>query len=180
MSTTHYSVKRKSVLDTQLAKKTIEFEATMYRVIDTCVPSKFKSTLVRQLVDLTSSIRYHCVAALSLDIAIFPDEKLHEFYCSQIALRNVIPLLNLMNDMNAISNAQKAQLDIMLVQVNDNLSRIIHSLRKKVLLSRSVQPTGSDIASSSESDLEHIIGDGDGLRETHLSERDTTLADDAI
>lgn len=46
-------------------------------------------------------------------------------------MRNVIPLLNLMNDMNAISNSQKAQLDILVVQILDNLARLIHSLRLK-------------------------------------------------
>lgn len=64
--------RRKSVLDTQLAKKAVEFEATVYQVIDSDVPAKFKPTLVRQLVDLVSSLRYHCVAALSLDVAIDP------------------------------------------------------------------------------------------------------------
>lgn len=123
--------RRKSVLDTQLAKKAVEFEATVYQVIDSDVPAKFKPTLVRQLVDLVSSLRYHCVAALSLDVAIDPYEKLHEFSWAQIDLRNVIPLLNLMNDMNAISNSQKAQLDILVVQILDNLARLIHSLRLK-------------------------------------------------
>lgn len=136
--------KRKTqVLDTQVAKKIIEFETTLFLYIDKAMPKKFANTLVRQMTDSSAGMRRAALRALGMDMQLEPLDKLKAFEEAQMYLRDTSVVMSHLNNLGAVSNHAKAILDELMYGISDNLYRLATTTRSKV--TKSLSQNGSAV-----------------------------------
>lgn len=130
MSKSSVDRKGKAILDVTIIKLIRTFEFCLYKYIDDTMPKKYKYTLVQQLVESISSARKHCILSMTIAPKLYSEKYYHLTYCEG-ELRNAECLLNYLNDMNCIGDTAKARFDIMMVDIYDNLGRLLNSLSHK-------------------------------------------------
>ena len=122
--------KIKSVLDVTIVKLICQLEESVYLYIDKSMPKKFRPTLVQQLVNGLGQARKFTIK--SMDLApMFREQKYYYMDEALTEVHNAEALLNLLNDMQSVSNEAKAKFDIMLADIYCNLGRLLNSFDKK-------------------------------------------------
>ena len=102
--------KIKSVLDVTIVKLICQLEESVYLYIDKSMPKKFRPTLVQQLVNGLGQARKFTIK--SMDLApMFREQKYYYMDEALTEVHNAEALLNLLNDMQSVSNEAKAKFD---------------------------------------------------------------------
>lgn len=117
-------------LDTEVSIELEEFEFNFCKYVDTAMPRKFRDTYVKQILAALGEAARHTLKGLRHDATLFAGEKLYQFGEALSELDYVSTRLNRMNDMQTLSDATKAQLDMKLYDIKDGLERLSNSLRK--------------------------------------------------
>lgn len=94
------------------------------------MPKKFRPTLVQQLVNGLGLARKYTIK--SMDLAPrFTEQKFYYMDEALTEVHNAEALLNLLNDMQSVSNEAKAKFDILIADIYRNLGRLLNSFEKK-------------------------------------------------
>lgn len=121
--------KRQSPLDLPVIHALEEFEYNFCKYVDTAFPAKFRNTYVRQILESLSEAMEEGLLAMTTSQKLFLNKKIMHVDNAIGKLYHVSTRLNRLNDMQQISDDNKAKLDMKLYEIIEGFTRFSSSLR---------------------------------------------------
>lgn len=121
--------KKKSVLDVTVVKLVCNLNFMVCDYVDKAMPSKFRTTLVQQLVNGLGAARKYTIKSMDFS-PHFTREKLYYMEEALSDVHNAEAILNDLNDLQSVSNKAKACFDEKLADIYANFGRLINSFTR--------------------------------------------------